>query len=162
MESKQKKPRLAAYELADLNYRYQQLSTDMDKVPRDYGTGELYTPAEVHIVTRIEVNPGTTVTQIAEQTLRTKSAVSQMISKLEAKGLIRREKDPHNAKQQLLYVTAKGLELSKCHKAYDERNMPIEDMSALFGPDAVDKFTELMEFLIERAFEQYQKNKFKK
>lgn len=130
---------------------------DVAKLPVDYGTGELYTPAEVHIVTRIEVNPGTTVTQIAEATLRTKSAVSQMVTKLENKGLIRREKDPGNAKQQLLYVTPKGLELSKCHRAYDEKNIPVDDLIALFGPEAVNKYAEMMEYMIQYSMNTYQR-----
>ena len=153
MEPQKKK--YTAFELAEMGYLYQQISMDLYKQPIDYGTGELYTPAEVHIVTRIELNPGITVTQIAEATMRTKSAVSQMVAKLEAKGLVRREKDPNNAKQQLLYVTPKGLELSKCHKAYDEAHVPLEDMIALFGQDAVEKYTRVLEFMIQYSLKNY-------
>lgn len=161
MERKQHNPSYTAFELAELNYRYLQISHDISKEPIDYGTGELYTPAEVHIVTRVELNPGITVTQIAEATLRTKSAVSQMVTKLEKKGLLRREKDPANGKQQLLYVTPKGLQLSRCHRAYDEQNVPMADLTALFGADAVDKYIKMMDYLIQYYTHNRQQSKSK-
>ena len=143
--------------LTDAADRFQQAIASYYAELHDYGTGELYTSTEVHLVTRIEENPGITAAKIAEQTCRTKSAVSQMVTKLEGKGLLRREKDPANARQQLLYVTPKGLELSKCHKAYDEQNIPLDDLTALFGPEAVNKFAEMMEYMIQYYTGIYQK-----
>lgn len=136
-----------AYRLADIDDRYRQLGQDYYKELRNYGTGELYTSTEVHMVTRIEENPGITASKIAEDACRTKSAVSQMISKLEAKELIFREKDPNNGKQHFLYVTPKGRHLSLCHKAYDEATLPLEEMVAKFGVDAVENFVDMMEYL---------------
>lgn len=146
-----------AYQLADIADRYQQIGTNYTNELHDYGTGELYTPTEVHTVTRIEENPGITATQIAEATFRTKSAVSQMISKLEAKELIYREKDPNNGKQQFLYVTPKGKHLSLCHKAYDESNMPLDEMVELFGLDAVEEFMRILEYLIRFYMKRHKK-----
>jgi len=144
-----KKLSLKAYQLAELNDRYQQIgllySTDL----HDYGTGELYTSTEVHMVTRIEDNPGITAVKIAEDTARTKSAVSQMLSKLETKGLIYREQDPDNRRQHLLFVTEKGRELSRCHKEYDEQSMPLDDVIAKFGIEAVENFADILEYSYE-------------
>lgn len=145
------------HKLADIGDRYQQVGTNYYSELHDYGTGELYTSTEVHMVTRIEENPGTTATKIAEATYRTKSAVSQMISKLEAKGLIYREKDPDNGKQQFLYVTAKGRHLSLCHKAYDENTMPLEDLVDRFGLESVENFAEIMEYMIQFYQSRHQK-----
>lgn len=147
MDKKQQLSRLA-HQFADISDRYQQVEQEYSKELHDYGTGELYTSTEVHLVTRIEENPGITAKRIAEDTFRTKSAVSQMLTKLEGKGLIRREKDPDNGKQYFLYVTPKGAHLSQCHKAYDENAMPLEEMVALFGMDAVEKFADMMEYTI--------------
>ena len=134
--------------LTDAADRFQQAIASYYAELHDYGTGELYTSTEVHLVTRIEENPGITAAKIAEQTCRTKSAVSQMVSKLEAKGLIYREKDPNNGKQQFLFVTEKGKHLSLCHKAYDEANMPLEQMVEQFGLDSLEKFADIMEYMI--------------
>lgn len=146
MESKHEQYRRLVHRLTDINDRYQQIQLDYNKELRDYGTGELYTSTEVHLVTRIEENPGITATQIAEATYRTKSAVSQMIAKLEAKDLIRREKDPANGKQYFLHVTPKGKQLSLCHKAYDENSMRLEELVETFGLDAMEKFADMMEY----------------
>ena len=135
--------------LADLADRYQQVGQDYYKELRDYGTGELYTSTEVHMVTRIEENPGITASKIAEETLRTKSAVSQMIAKLEAKGLVYREKDPNNGKQHFLYVTEKGSQLSQCHKAYDEKASPIEALVDHFGMEAMETYAAVVEYLMQ-------------
>ena len=143
--------------LTDLNDRYEQLGQDYYKELHDYGTGELYTSTEVHMVTRIEENPGITAARIAESTYRTKSAVSQMLSKLEAKGLICKEKDPNNGKQQLLYVTPKGKHLSLCHKAYDETNVPIREIAERFGAEAIETYIGIVEYMVQHYMER--KNK---
>ena len=129
--------------------RFQQASAGYYTELHDYGTGEMYTSTEVHIVTWIEEHPGITAARIAEHTCRTKSAVSQMLSKLEGKGLIRREKDPSNGKQYLLFVTEKGKRLSLCHKAYDEQTIPMDDLVDRFGMEAVEKFAGLLEYMVE-------------
>lgn len=157
MESKQEQYSRLVYQLADIADRYQQVGTSYYSELHDYGTGELYTSTEVHTVTRIEENPGITATKIAEATSRTKSAVSQMVSKLEAKELIYREKDPNNGKQHFLYVTPKGKHLSLCHKAYDETAMPLEEMEALFGLESVEKFVDIMEYMIRFYQNRHQK-----
>lgn len=155
MKSKKHLSRLA-YQLADVADRYQQVSTNYRSELHDYGTGELYTSTEVHMVTRIEENPGITASRIAEATFRTKSAVSQMVSKLEAKELVYREKDPGNGKQHFLYVTPKGKHLSLCHKAYDEKNIPLDALIERFGFDAVEKFADILEYMSQYTLKRQQ------
>lgn len=152
MEQSPRKTKYSAYQLSEICNRFHQVWSCYEKQKNDYGTGELYTSVEAHTVTHIEDHPGITVTQIAKDTFRTKSAVSQIVSKLEAKGLLRRERDPKNARQQLLYVTEKGLKLSRCHKIYDEKHVPQEDFISLFGPGGSDTFAEiLMYFTVHMA-----------
>lgn len=139
---------LLAYQLADIADHYQQVAQNYYKELHDYGTGELYTSTEVHMISKIEENPGITAAKIAECTYRTKSAVSQMLAKLEAKGLIYKEKDPSNGKQQFLYVTPKGKHLSLCHKAYAEKNIPLEELIELFGRDALEKYAAITQYMI--------------
>ena len=157
MEHKNEQYRRLVHRLADLADRYQQVGQDYYKALRDYGTGDLYTSTEVHMVTRIEENPGITASKIAEDTLRTKSAVSQMIAKLEAKGLVYREKDPDNGKQYFLYVTEKGNHLSMCHKAYDEKATPVEDLVIHFGMETMEKYAAVVEYLIQAELKRKSK-----
>ena len=143
--------------LTDLNDRYEQLGQDYYKELHDYGTGELYTSTEVHMVTRIEENPGITAARIAESTYRTKSAVSQMLSKLEAKGLIYKERDPCNGKQQLLFVTDRGKHLSRCHRAYDETAVPIREITERFGPEAIETYIGIVEYMVRHYTQRKEK-----
>jgi DNA-binding MarR family transcriptional regulator len=104
---------------ADLLYSFVETYNDYINGSRDYGTGLMISMVEVHILTLIHDHPGTTVSDLAGMWNRTKSAVSQNISKLEKKGLIFRERDEKNAKVMHLYVTDEGETLTMAHKAFD-------------------------------------------
>ena len=149
-EPKYKKLRQDPYALSDLSYRFCQIHAESYKRQIDYGTGEQYASAEVHLITQIADNPGITSTEIAQTTGRSKSAVSQIITKLESKGLIRRERSQKNLRFTSLYVTPKGLKLSKAHKEYDCSNVTpyLEDYIALFVLEAVQHFYDIMEYQV--------------
>lgn len=149
-EEKYKKLRQDPYTLSDLCYRYCQINSESYKRQINYGTGNCYAGAEVHMVTQIADHPGITSTEIAVSTGRSKSAVSQIITKLEKKGLIRRERSSKNLRFSSLYVTTSGLQLSKAHKAYDDQHVIpfLEDQIALFGLEAVQHFYDVMEYSV--------------
>ena len=156
MEKKYKELSRTPYEYADLIYRYAQIAVKDDYM-LDYGTGELYTHVEVHTVSLIEDNPGITASEIADRNYRTKGAVSQILNKLEEKSLIRREKDSHNGRRTCLYVTPKGLELSRKHKEYDDEKMGdvLEEWISLFGYEAVEKYALLIEHYITHSYPKF-------
>lgn len=89
------------------------------KIPIDYGTGDLYTSVEVHMLKYIADHPGITVTELAIDYGKTKGAISQMLKKIEDKGLVYRKQDPTNDNRMLLYVTEKGELLDYVHRKYD-------------------------------------------
>lgn len=92
------------------------------KTPKDYGTGDTYTSVEVHLLKRIIDVPGITVTELAVESAKTKGAISQMLKKIEGKGLIRREHSSDNENKCYLYATEKGRKLDQAHRRYDEVN----------------------------------------
>jgi len=106
-------------ERADLLYSFVEKYNDYINGTRDYGTGLMISMVEVHMLTMIYDNPGTTVSDLAGVWNRTKSAVSQNITKLKKKGLIFGERDENNAKIIHLYVTDEGETLTMAHKSYD-------------------------------------------
>ena len=150
MEPKYKELSNSPYKYADMGYRFSQRFNNDGQCLKDYGTGEFYTSVEVHTVSLIEDNPGITATEIAERNGRTKGAVSQVLGRLEEKGLIRKEKDSHNARRSCLYVTPLGLELSQKHKSFDEQMMGtlLDEWISLFGRDAVEKLYMIMEHYV--------------
>lgn len=104
---------------ADKLYRFVMCYSDYINEARDYGTGQLINMVEIHTLTMIESQPGITVSDLAKRWGRTKSAVSQNIKKLEAKGLVYKIRDEENAKILHLYSTEEGIRLSTAHKLFD-------------------------------------------
>ncbi|WP_232697801.1 MarR family winged helix-turn-helix transcriptional regulator [Brevibacillus daliensis] len=132
---------------ANIIYKFVMTYTDYIKTARDYGTGETINMMEVHTLTVIEENPGITVTEVALEWNRTKGAVSQIITKLEKRGLIIRKKEHDNAKNVHLYVTDRGEVLSKAHKDYDIKELTWADrtLHKSFTSEEIDVFYKVMQ-----------------
>lgn len=105
-------------EMADILHQASSLYMSAN-IPIDYGTGEKYTPVEVHMLKYIVDHPGKTVTDLSLEWDKTKAAISQMAKKMEQKGLICKKTAPDSFKKQLYYATPKGMELNEVHSKYD-------------------------------------------
>ncbi len=121
------------------------------KQSHDYGTGEVYTSVEVHLIKYIADHPGVTVTALAMAHGKTKSAISQKLKKLENAGLFRREISPENERVHHLYITEKGLVLDRNHREYDD--IHFEDTMAFireqFSSEEISIAFQLLERWIE-------------
>jgi len=85
------------------------LYQELEKKPRRYGTDELLTSAEIHLIEHIgDNNEHLSVTDLAGIVGVTKGAVSQHLKKLEKKGLTGKEEDPNNSSRSIVKLTAKG------------------------------------------------------
>lgn len=104
---------------ADMLYEFVMRYHDFIYMAKDYGNGDMIKMVEVHTLTMIEDNPGITVSGLAKLWKRAKGTVSVNVATLEQKGYIYRQKAEGNAKVVHLYPTARGVELSTIHKAYD-------------------------------------------
>jgi len=131
---------------ANIIYKFAMTYSDYIKAARDYGTGERINMVEVHTLTVIEENPGITVTEVAMEWNRTKGAASQIVTKLEQRGLIERKKEGGNAKNHHLYATAEGVVLSKAHKSYDIKELTWADkmLHREFSLQEIDGFYNVM------------------
>ena len=81
----------------------------MHSAPLDYGTGVPLYRTEIHTIRAIGENPGINVTNLAEHMGVTKGAVSQTITKLARKRLVRKTYAEDNVKEVLLELTELGL-----------------------------------------------------
>lgn len=122
----------------------------------DYGTGDCYTAVEVHILEKIYLHPGITVTEVAALTNRTKGAISQIVTKLCNKGLVVRsaqtageggDSRESSGKKRSLWITERGQELNRLHMTYDEDNtrMFFDTVSQFYTSDQMDAFFKVME-----------------
>lgn len=105
---------------AELLYRFTVLYGAVSKKNKDYGYGPPVTMAEVHTATIIDDHPGISVSQIATHYGRTNSAMSQLVTKLENKGLVVRIV-ADNLRNIHLYTTPTGSKLCSAHKLYDSK-----------------------------------------
>lgn len=133
---------ISLYELSDLANLFAMKITSNSTVPFNYGTGEEYTAIEAHTTTTIYLNPGITAKEIADKTARTQSAVSQIVSKLENKGLIKTQRDMEDGRKICMFATEKGEKLSKAHIRYDEKNIGsmVEMIIEKYGIDAMNNY----------------------
>ncbi|RJR44909.1 MAG: MarR family transcriptional regulator [Desulfobacteraceae bacterium] len=87
------------------------------KKPRhDFGTGDLLSPAEIHLVAVIGKMPGLTASQIVPQLGITKGAVSQSLKKLVRKGYVDKSPKADNLREHSLMLTPKGRKAFSHHE----------------------------------------------
>lgn len=98
--------------------------SEFDKQTNYYGTDERLFQAEIHMIKAIKENEGIHITGLAEKLGVTKGAVSQIIMKLQKKGMIIKEVDPHNSSRLILRLTSKGetahIHHMKIHEHFDD------------------------------------------
>jgi len=90
----------------------------MHSPTRDFGTGVPLYRTEIHTVQAIGENPGINVTGLAKHMGVTKGAVSQTISKLARKGLVRKTYAEDNAKEILLELSDVGWTGFRTHEQF--------------------------------------------
>jgi len=76
--------------------------------PMNFGTGVPLYRSEIHTIQAIGSNPGINVTRLAERIDVTKGAVSQTVTKLTGKRLVRKIRAEDNAKETRLVLTDLG------------------------------------------------------
>ena len=92
-------------------------------------------PVEIHTLCFIDKRGGSFVSEIARETGVTRGAVSQVVSKLEKKGLVEKVQDTANKSRLILQATDKGKECSLDHETM-HKNMDDALFSYLQSLDA--------------------------
>lgn len=96
------------------------LCCQYDLMPHQYGEEILY-QSEMHFLKVIGDTPNITITLIAQQLGKTKSACSQMVKKLIKKELITQERNQNNNREYYLNLTKKGIEIYYAHEEFDKK-----------------------------------------
>lgn len=132
-------------------YHFVILYGDYMNSKHDYGTGHQLTMIEAHILTFIDDNPGTTVTELSKYWNRTKGAISKTVSRLVERGFVTRYQKEDNAKTILLKVTEEGLKLSQAHKLYDTIDIAktLDDLLKKCTIEDIDSFYKVIDTYIE-------------
>jgi Transcriptional regulators len=104
-------------------YEFVDLFINYENTARDYGSDELLSMNDVHMLSAIDNSPGILSTELALSRHRSKSFVSQVINKLETLGYIVKVPQAEDNKKKQLFVTAKGKKLSQAHVSFDEKTL---------------------------------------
>jgi DNA-binding MarR family transcriptional regulator len=84
----------------------------IERRPVDFGLGVTLYPAEVHMLSALDLPGGAGVTGLAASCGVTKGAVSQMVKRLAAKGLVAREGDEARGR---VVLTPLGAAVNQAH-----------------------------------------------
>jgi DNA-binding MarR family transcriptional regulator len=97
------------------------LAWQIEKTPRSYGTDELLSSSEIHLIEVVgDQQEVLSVTDLSKQLGVTKGAVSQNLKKLENKGLTTKTADPENSSRAIVKLTYKGKTAYFAHKHWHE------------------------------------------
>ncbi len=103
-----------AYESLDLAFAL----IELDKKTRFYGTDVPIFHSEIHVIKAIAEHPEINVGGLADILEVTKGSVSEIIKKMERKGLVYKSVDELNLSRFLLHLTDKGNKAHKNHMHY--------------------------------------------
>ncbi|WP_432718261.1 MarR family winged helix-turn-helix transcriptional regulator [Pectinatus frisingensis] len=111
-------------EISYLLFKIIKKFSEIDKKTRYYGTNRPLFYSEIHMIKAIKENEGIHITGLAEILGVSKAAVSQIIIRLEKKGLIIKEKDVTNQTKFLSKLTPLGeiayINHFKFHESFDQ------------------------------------------
>ena len=96
------------YERSDLMYQFLSIYSTAVLEKMDTGTGDSIFVSDAYILGHIICHPGTTVSAMASHYSRTRSFLSQVVSRLSAAGYIEKHPAEQDAGTLHLYPTEKG------------------------------------------------------
>lgn len=118
-------------------------------VPKDDGTGNMFSRLDIHSIDSIGSEPGIKVTTLAVKHGITKSAVSQVVRSLEERKLNVRDKSPSNQKEVLFHLLGQGTTAYDAHRKFHQtmKASTVQKLSDFSHEemDAVAKFITIFE-----------------
>ena len=123
----------------------------LERQCRNFGTDVEIHLAEIQMIMTIHNAQGIHVNGLAEKLGITKGSVSEMLRKLERKGLVRKEKDPLKMTRLNIYLTDKGLLAHQNHICFHQKldNLVLE-AAAEHSPEMLGSFTSLLNDILMR------------
>jgi DNA-binding MarR family transcriptional regulator len=117
---------------------------ELDRRTRNYGTEEPLFEAEIHMIKFIRENEGIHVTGLAELLGVTKGAVSQIVMKLQRKGMVLKEADPRNQSRLVLRLTPEG---ERAYRQHERLHAEFDDLVNRVLDETIEDRGALVRFL---------------
>jgi len=93
---------------------------EMEEKIQYYGTDVKISISEIHVLDTVISNPGIHISGIAMKRGVTRGAVSQLVKKMEKKGLLSKLPDPENLSRLMINLTKKGIIAQRTHNEFHE------------------------------------------
>jgi DNA-binding MarR family transcriptional regulator len=117
----------------------------LEKRAVNFGTGEKLFASELHVIEAVGKKQTNTVTALCSQFGVTKGAVSQIISKLEKKGCVLKERNREDGKEIDISLTEKGWEAFKFHEdLHKEMDKELFEFIKTIPENRLSDFLELL------------------
>lgn len=143
--------------LGDISFQLMRISKkihDAHHKPKDFGCGVMLFPSEIHTLCTVADNPECNTTELAVLLGVTKGAISQMVKKLEKKGLLTRKFAPGSEKQLMFTLTESGKIAEEGHKAFHDRmGKVIFERMKQYSLDEIEKYKEV-NALVEKMIDE--------
>jgi DNA-binding MarR family transcriptional regulator len=132
---------------------------EVEKCPNDFGSGNLLHCSEIHTIMAIGKNKDINITKLAGFLGISKSAISQMITRLAGKDLVEKYRDPDNDKEIRLRLTPRGTIAYLGHEQYHAKIYAF--MQQKLGPVTEEQFLFLTQFLaaLEETADEFLQDK---
>jgi len=139
----------AAQDIMELFIRAVQKYNGLEKIPQRAGTKHDLFHSERHLLDKIGDFPQLNVSEFARSSGKTKGAISQLLKKLESKGLARRYKSGDNDKEVFVELTKAGRDVYVLHrKKNDETLTPLLEELKKHRDDQVRFFVSMMKWIV--------------
>ena len=140
----------ACHEIMEIFLRVVNKYNGLEKVPVKHSPGlDLY-HSERHMLDRIGANPPMNLTELARASGVTKGAISQIVKKLETKGVIRRYKKAANDKEVFIELTETGKKTCEERKRTNKETMgPLREQLELHSDEHVAFLVHMFHWLDE-------------
>jgi len=107
----------------------------------DFGSGDLLTSTEINTIDVVGHNSGINITDLAELRGLSKSSISQIISRLSKKNLVRKYRNTGNDKEILISLTPRGEIAFLGHKQFHAKIK--EQLMDNIGPISAEEIKNL-------------------
>ncbi|MEL7634531.1 MULTISPECIES: MarR family winged helix-turn-helix transcriptional regulator [Sporomusa] len=121
----------------------------LERHPHQFGAAGCLTPSEIHTIDAIGVNGRILMSELAAHLGVTKGAVTQLISRLEAKDCVQRTPHTTDNRATLVSLTAKGRQAYLAHEQlnrqfYDKLSAQLTAQEIAIFEKCIDTFCEVL------------------
>lgn len=122
----------------------------LERQPHTFGSAGPLTPSEIHTIEAIGSEGTVLMSELAGRLAITKGAVTQLITRLEAKELVERSPHPTDSRVTLISLTEKGKEANAAHEEvhlrfYDQLRTQLSEQEIEIFEKCIDKLNSFLQ-----------------